>query len=179
MLHPFMPFVTEEIYQKLPHHEESIMISAYPKYRKDLKFNNNFDNITSLITNIRKNKLEKNIKEFTILTDNQDVIDNKAIIIRMTKALDIVQKSDESLDKIDIPFETDKVTLLFDNSSNLVNEKEKLLKEKDRLENSIKHRKALLANQGYVNKAPKAIVEQEKDNLAKEEAALALINNKI
>ena len=179
MLHPFMPFVTEEIYQKLPHHEESIMISAYPKYRKDLKFNNTFDNITSLITNIRKNKLEKNIKEFTILTDNQDVIDNKAIIIRMTKALDIVQKSDKPLDKIDISFETDKVTLLFDNSSNLVNEKEKLLKEKDRLENSIKHRKALLANQGYVNKAPKAIVEQEKDNLAKEEAALALINNKI
>jgi valyl-tRNA synthetase len=179
MLHPFMPFVTEEIYQKLPHHEESIMISAYPKYRKDLKFNNTFDNITSLITSIRKNKLEKNIKEFTILTDNQYVIDNKTVIIRMTKALDIVQKSDKSLDKIDISFETDKVTLLFDNSSNLANEKEELLKEKDRLENSIKHRKALLANQGYINKAPKAIVDQEKENLTKEEAALSLINNKL
>jgi valyl-tRNA synthetase len=179
MLHPFMPFVTEEIYQKLPHHEESIMISTYPKYRKDLKFNNTFDNITSLITNIRKNKLEKNIKEFTILTDNQDVIDNKTVIIRMTKALDIIKKSDKSLDKIDIPFEADKVTLLFDNSSNLANEKEELLKEKDRLENSIKHRKALLANQGYINKAPKAIVDQEKENLTKEEAALSLINNKL
>ena len=62
LLHPFMPFVTEEIYSKLPIKEnESIMISSYPKVDKKYSFNVDLDYTLELITKIRKVKLEKNI----------------------------------------------------------------------------------------------------------------------
>jgi len=67
LLHPFMPFVTEEIYSMLPIKEsESIMISSYPKYNKDFEFDASLDYTLELITKIRKIKLENSIKEYNI-----------------------------------------------------------------------------------------------------------------
>ena len=67
MLHPFMPYVTEEIYTKLPNTEQSIMLSTYPEYNQDEIYEEykDMENIINLIKKIRKAKLENNIKIIT------------------------------------------------------------------------------------------------------------------
>ena len=73
----------------------------------------------------------------------------------------------------------DNVTLYYDNSLNKTAEIENLYKEKDRLEMSINRREKLLANQNYINKAPKNIVENERETLKKEKQELDIILDKL
>ena len=179
MLHPFMPYVTEEIYTKLPATEESIMLSTYPKYNKKEVFSECKDmgNIIELIKKIRKAKLENNIKENYIEFSNKILIENKNIINKLLKniKLDNYQK----LDTLIFNFMGETVTLYYDNSLNKTAEIEGLYKEKERLEASISRREKLLANVNYVNKAPKNIVETERQTLEKEKQELEVITKKL
>ena len=179
MLHPFMPYVTEEIYTKLPATEESIMLSTYPKYNKKEVFSEckDMENIIELIKKIRKAKLENNIKENYIEFSNKILIENKNIINKLLKniKLDNYQK----LDTLIFNFMGETVTLYYDNSLNKTAEIEGLYKEKERLEASISRREKLLANVNYVNKAPKNIVETEKQTLEKEKQELEVITKKL
>ncbi|MBQ2946494.1 MAG: valine--tRNA ligase [Bacilli bacterium] len=175
LLHPFMPFVTEEIYSMLPIKEaSSIMLSSYPKYEKEINFDVELDYTLDLITKVRKIKLENNIKEYYIYYKE---LDNIVIISSMLK-LDnnnfITEKNE--LDEIVI----DKnVSILYDGSNNKEKELENLLKEKERLENSITRREKLLSNENYVSKAPANIVEQERKNLSLEKENLEAILTKL
>ena len=179
MLHPFMPYVTEEIYTKLPNTEESIMLSTYPKYnpKEEYKEAKNMDNIIELIKKIRKAKLENNIKENYIFFTNEILINNQNIIDKLlkNKALENYQK----LDSINFNFMGSVVTLYYDNSVNKTAEIERLYKEKERLEMSINRREKLLSNQNYINKAPKNIIQNERENLKKEIQELEIINQKL
>ena len=178
MLHPFMPYVTEEIYTKLPNTEESIMLSTYPEYNSKEMFKEakDMDNIIELIKKIRKAKLENNIKENYISFTNQILKNNQNIFDKLlkNKKLDNYQ----SLDTLTFNFIGDTVTLYFDNSLNKTAEIERLYKEKERIEVSINRREKLLANQNYISKAPKNIVENEKENLKKEKQELEIIKKK-
>ena len=179
MLHPFMPYVTEEIYTKLPNTEESIMLSTYPEYnsKEIFKEAKDMDNIIELIKKIRKAKLENNIKENYISFTNQILKNNQNIFDKLlkNKKLDNYQ----SLDTLTFNFIGDTVTLYFDNSLNKTAEIERLYKEKERIEVSINRREKLLANQNYISKAPKNIVENEKENLKKEKQELEIIIKKL
>ena len=180
MLHPFMPFVTEEIYMKLPIHDESIMISSYPSCNKEFNFSTDLDSIIDLIKNVRRVKLENNIKDFTFVYDNE-IIDNNIELIGKMLKLSNVQKGNYSSDlkNVIIPFMNSKVYLYYDGSMNDAKELESDLKERDRLVASIERRRKLLSNEGYVNKAPAAIVNKEREDLAREEHELDIINLKI
>jgi len=176
LLHPFMPFVTEEIYSMLPIKEaESIMISSYPVYNKEYEFDVNLDYTLDLITKIRKIKLENSIKEYSIYYTE---LDNKDIIISMLKLNEkdlIIEKS--NLNEIVV----DKnVSIFYDGSENAEKELLSLNKEKERLEGSILRREKLLSNENYVSKAPQNLVEQERKTLQEEkenlEAILAKLN---
>ena len=175
LLHPFMPFVTEEIYSMLPIKEsDSIMLSSYPKYTKELSFDNDLDYTLDLITKIRKIKLENNIKEYCIYYKKLDNIEVISSMLKLDK--DKIITSKNNLDEIVV----DKnISILYDGSLNKEKELESLLKEKERLENSIKRRENLLSNQNYVSKAPQNIVEQERKNLEEEKANLKAILNKL
>ena len=179
MIHPFMPYVTEEIYTKFPKTEESIMLSTYPKYnpKEEYKEAKNMDNIIELIKKIRKAKLENNIKENYIFFTNEILINNQNIIDKLlkNKALENYQK----LDSINFNFMGSVVTLYYDNSVNKTAEIERLYKEKERLEMSINRREKLLSNQNYINKAPKNIIQNERENLKKEIQELEIINQKL
>ena len=180
MLHPFMPFVTEEIYLKLPIHDESIMISSYPVYNKDFVFENDLDLIIDLIKNVRRVKLENNIKDFTFVYDNE-VIDNNIDLISKMLKLSVINKGEYSseLKNAIIPFMDSRVYLYYDGSMNDQKELESNIKERDRLISSIERRRKLLSNEGYVNKAPEAIVNKEREDLAREEHELEVINLKL
>ena len=180
MLHPFMPFVTEEIYMKLPIHDESIMISSYPVYEKRFVFNTDMDLIIDLIKSVRRVKLENGIKDFTFVYDNEVIDNNIDLISRMLKLNDSYKGEYSSdLKNVVIPFMDSRVYLYYDGSANDQKELEANIKERDRLVASIERRRKLLSNEGYINKAPEAIVNKERDDLAREEHELEVINSKI
>ena len=179
LLHPFMPYVTEEIYQMLPNALESIMISSYPVYDETKVFNSRLDDIIALISRIRKIKLENNIgKEFFIEYDNAYLSDHIDLVNRLTK-INQGSLNKKSCSKIEIAFQDGVVTLYYDGSENLSKLKESLEKEKERLENSIQRRQKLLSNENYVNKAPADLVSKEKETLEHELQELELIKNKL
>ncbi len=178
MLHPFMPYVTEEIYTKLKA-EKSIMLSRYPEYNPKEIFEEakNMDNIIDLIKKIRKAKLENNIKENYISFTNEILKNNENILNKMLKNQNI--QNYQKLENLKFNFMGDIVTLYYDNSLNKTAEIENLYKEKENLETSINRREKLLANQNYINKAPKNIVENERETLKKEKQELDIIIQKL
>ena len=175
LLHPFMPFVTEEIYSMLPIKEaESIMLSSYPKYEKKYEFDIELDYTLDLITKIRKIKLENSIKEYNIYYKQLDNIDIISNMLKLSKDNFVTTKNE--LDEIVV----DKnVSILYDGSDNKEKELESLMKEKERLEMSIARREKLLSNENYVAKAPESIVNQERENLKQEKENLEAIISKL
>ena len=179
MLHPFMPYVTEEIYQKLPLKDnESIMISTYPEYNKKLVFTTNeVDEAIEFITLFRNKKKELNIKEFSI----NNHINNKEIstlILNMLKLND-KQNNEEYELKETVKLNDLTIDILYNDEIDHEKEKETLLKEKEKLEQSIERRKKLLSNENYVNKAPANVVENDRIQLEKEENKLKEIISKL
>ena len=175
LLHPFMPFVTEEIYQmlKIKSHN-SIMESEYPTYNKKYKFNNNLDYTLELITKIRKIKLENKIKEYYVYYKKLDNIDILSSMLKLSKDNFISEKL--ALNEIIVD---NNVSILYDGSSNLAQELELLNHEKERLEQSIARREKLLSNQNYVSKAPQNIVDNERKTLEDEKLKLSAIIEKL
>jgi len=172
MLHPFMPYVTEEIFSKLPIREaESIMISKYPEYNKKEIFTTNIDNVLEFITMFRNKKAELgNIGEYRVIVNIEDET-SKNIIVNMLKIGDKIVTEGNGTE---VKLGDMEIVIVYDNTKNLEDEKEKLLKEKENLESSIARREKLLSNEGYVNKAPRAIVDKERECLEKEKD---LLNN--
>jgi len=182
MLHPFMPYVTEEIYLMLPHSHESIMVSDYPVYNEAEICETDIDEIINLITKIRRVKLEKNIGKEFILVHNDNIIKNNLDIISSMIKLnkDNFKNSCElNYTKEEITFNSSTILIYYDGNINKEIEQENLIKEKIRLENSIERRKKLLDNENYVSKAPISLVEIEKSNLNNEVKELDVIISKL
>ncbi len=171
MLHPFMPYVTEEIYGMLPIKDaESIMLSSYPKYDKNLVFDTNVDDILEFITMYRNKKASLgNIGEYKVVIKTNTAYE-KEIITNMLKLKDRITDSNEEGTLVE--YRGLSINIIFDNSNNLEEEREKLLKEKENLESSIARREKLLSNEKYVSKAPSNIVEKERESLEKEKELL-------
>ncbi len=178
MLHPFMPYVTEEIYGKLPiRDEESIMISNYPEYNKKEIYNTNINNILEFITMFRNKKAELGIGNDYSVVVKIDNDNDREVVTNMLKLNDKII-NDTSNNGIVVEYNGLEIDIIYDNSKNIQEENEKLLKEKEKLETSINRREKLLSNENYINRAPSEIVEQERNNLEKEKELLKNILNK-
>ena len=174
MLHPFMPFVTEEIYQMLPIKEaESIMISEYPEYDKkfiDKETAKLVDDKIEFIKAFRNVKTENNIpKEAKVMINTDD-----EIIIKMLKLQDVMITEKEDIKSYDVKVGKYEATIFYEKEETA---EDKAAKEKqiNYLKSSIERRKNLLANENYVAKAPEALVNKERETLAKEEEQLAML----
>ena len=182
MLHPFMPYVTEEIYSMLPiKDKDSIMIDNYPKVIKKFIFEEEekiIDDALELVTMFRNKKVELNIgNDFNvnIKIDNNEVIE---LVVNLLKLKDKVNSEFVgTIEKMKI--NNLEIDIIYDNSKNLVQELELLAKEKDMLEKSIMRREKLLSNENYLNKAPSNIVSVERESLAKEKERLNIIIDKL
>ena len=178
MLHPFMPFVTEEIYDMLPIRDsESIMISSYPTYDKKYVFDDakEVDNVIEFIVKARNIKQENKIPKDALVYFNGNYSD---IILKLLKVDNSLLTNDSTLDGITAKEGEYVIKYMFDMSSNREKERENLIREKEALEASIKRRSNLLANQNYVSKAPLAIVNKEREDLKKEKERLDIILSK-
>ena len=180
MLQPFMPFVTDELYNALPVKEqESIMISSYPEYNKKYLFDTKeIDTAIEFITLFRNKIKELNIKNYQVINhiDNQEV---STLILNMLKLNDKLAISNEYSLKETIKLANLEIEVLYNDEIDYQKELENLLKEKEKLEKSIERRKNLLANENYVNKAPANVVENDRLQLTKEESRLKEILAKV
>ena len=180
MLQPFVPFVTDELYNELPIKDsEAIMISSYPEYNKKYDIETKeINNAIDFITLFRNKKKELNIKNFQIINH----IENKELsklVLDMLKLNDKI--SDETkytlIEKVKL--EDLELDILYNDEVDHQKELENLTKEKEKLVISIDRRKKLLANENYVKKAPANVVENDRTLLKKEEERLQEINQKL
>ena len=182
MLHPFMPYVTEEIYQMLPIKDsDSIMISTYPKYEKEYVFNKEekeIDNILEFITLFRNKKLELNIGSDFKVINNIKNNDNLDLILNSLKIKDKLT-DENTTNTVKVEYNNLSLEIVYDNTKNLEEERTRLEQELTRLTNSIERRKKLLSNENYTSKAPINIVNKEKEDLSKELEQLETIKNKL
>ena len=173
LLQPFMPFVTDEIYSKLPvKEEEDIMICSYPKYEKKMIFESEesaVDDSVEFIKSFRNIKAENNItKEMKVMFDTSD--DND-LIVKMLKIKDNIVTDNLGIKAYKVFSKRVKATIFFEK---IETEAEKIAKQAQikLLTESIKRREALLANENYVNKAPAKIVDMDKMKLEEEKKKL-------
>ena len=174
MLHPFMPYVTEEIYQNLPFKDnDSIMISTYPKYDLNLVFEQDakvIDNLIEFVANFRNVKQENNIgKNFKVKINNDS---DYTLIKKMLKLDDNIIDTELNITKYEVISGIYNITLYYEKEET----KEDLIfkkKQCENLEKSIARRRGLLNNPSYVSKAPSHLVSEEREKLKKEEEELA------
>ena len=179
MLHPFMPYVTEEIYGAMPFRDkESIMIDSYPVYDRDMDFKSDFDRVTEFISKVRNVKQERGIPKDSLVFFKGE---HRDIILRMLKVSDdaLVSDSAKDGDGIEIGLYDFSIKYLFDTSKSKEEEIESAKALIEKLKGSIERRKKLLSNENYVNKAPSAVVEKERMDLAKEEEEIKRLMERI
>ena len=182
LLHPFMPFITEEIYAALPHDEESIMIAAFPKAdatRVYTEASTQMSRVIAAIKAIRARRNEMNVvpsrkAKVYIATKYTDSFNDKTAVFftRLASASEIeVAESFEGVVSADdsVQIITDSATIFLPLSDIIDTEKEKarLEGEKKKLEGEIERIEKKLSNEGFVAKAPAAVVEGEKAKLLK------------
>ena len=153
MLHPFMPYVTEEIYQKLPIKEtSSIMISTYPNYEEEGIYQEEhlIDKVIEDITNIRNLKVTNNItKEASIeITTTKEVEHIYKNMLKIKEENLFTPKEGEKYS-----YKSQNIEINYYQKGKEIN-KELLITEIEKLEVSINKRKKLLSNENYINKAP-------------------------
>ena len=188
MLHPFMPYVTDEIYEALPVKEaDNIILSSYPKYDKKQIFDKEekeIDALIEIISSIRNARKENNIpKEYSLINNfNEDfkyiIENNKDILTKLVKC-DIISTANEDLAKLDLSFSYGVLTLSYKGKETTEEDIENLKKEIASLENSIERRNKLLSNEKYVANAPSHIVEEERNKLADEISKLEILKCKL
>lgn len=173
LLQPFMPYVTDEIYSKLPVKEsEDIMIASYPKYSKKYVFETEEDAVDDAVTfikNFRNIKAENNItKDMKVMFDTTD--DNN-LIVKMLKLDEALVDKPLGMKAYKVFSNKVRATIFFEH---IETASDKLVKETQikALQASIARRETLLSNENYVNKAPANIVELDRTKLEEEKKKL-------
>ena len=183
LLHPFIPFITEEIYQSLPHDCESIMIAAYPEVSSALDFADDaahMERVIAAIRAIRARRNEMNVPpsrkaKIYIATRYAESFgeSTEAFFRRLASASEIAVAEQFGADVIGaddaVQIVTDAATLYLPLADlvDMEKEKERLAGELKRLDGEIERVERKLANEGFVAKAPAAVVEGERAKLAK------------
>ena len=179
LLHPFMPFITEEIYSKLYHKPESIMMTEFPKYKEELDFKNEEElaiEIMNIITEIRNIRSKMNVHPskktkliFVTTTAKDEIEKSEAFLEKLGFANKIeIQKTTENIPEnaVAILSKNMEVHIPFEELVDIEEEKKRLEGEKKRLESEVQRGEKMLSNPGFINKAPEAKINEEKGKLA-------------
>ena len=179
LLHPFMPFITEEIYSKLYHKPESIMMTEFPKYEEKLDFKNDEElaaEIMNIITEIRNIRSKMNVHPskktkliFVTKTAKDEIEKSEAFLEKLGFANKIeIQETTENIPEnaVAILSKNMEVHIPFEELVDIEEEKKRLEGEKKRLEAEVQRGEKMLSNPGFINKAPEAKINEEKEKLA-------------
>ena len=179
MLHPFMPYVTEEIYQMLPIKDaKSIMISKYPvvedyNYTSELE---TIDKVLEDIVSIRNLKQSNNItKDAKVKVTVKQLL--KSIYYSQLKIKEENLVDSEITDMLSSNYQSKNIDITYYYHGSKEDESKKI-EEINKLKASIERREKLLANSNYLSKAPANIVEADRKKLLEEKEKLAILENK-
>ena len=192
LLHPIMPFITEEIYTKLYNSDESIMISKWPEYSKNADFDKEelaVEELKNIITGIRNIRVQRNIhpskksKLIFVTSESKEAVENsESWLLKLGFGNEIeISANKENLPQNAMSVLANGIELYmpFEDLVDISEEKERLQKEKERLESEIQRATKMLNNPGFVNKAPAEKVQEEKDKKTKYEDMLETVKNRL
>ncbi|GFP33651.1 valyl-tRNA synthetase, partial [Candidatus Hakubella thermalkaliphila] len=179
LLHPFMPFITEEIWQLLPHDGESIMVASYPSYEESLideEADRQMEALMEVVTEVRRLRSEHNINpaqklRIVLVPANGEL---KEICAQSSGyIMDLARVEEMRLEEsVEHPGQYLKGVAagaeLYVEASGLIDlssEKERLRRQMGRLDQEIKRSQEKLANQNYLSRAPEGVVARERTKL--------------
>ena len=174
MLHPFMPYVTEEIYQMLPVKEaESIMIAKYPEYNKEYIFEAETKIVSDQIEfmkNFRNVKAENNMsKDLKIMFETDSDIELVVNVLRLAENI-VTEPIDVKSYKV--LSNNIKATVYFEKKETEADKQAREAKIKA-LQESIEKIESRLSNENYINKAPEAVVAKDRQQVEDDKKKLA------
>ena len=182
MLHPFMPFITEEIFCTLNPEEESIMISSWPEYRGDWEYAQAAEEVELMkeaVRGIRNVRTQLNVPpskkaSVYVVSENADIRrtfeDGKVFFATLAKASEVfIQENREGIgeDAVSAMVPGANIYIPFAELVDIDKELERLEKEKERLTKEIARSDGMLKNERFVSKAPADKVQAERDKLTK------------
>ena len=179
LLHPFMPFVTTEIYSKLvQYNDKDLIVSKWPKVIENFEFNKEeeiIEKLKRIIVEIRNIRTQMNVhpskKSKLLIIKNdleKEILEEKEFLCKLGFANDIVIiENEETIPKnaVSIVVDDIKVFIPFEELVDLEEEKKRLEGEKTRLEAEVLRGEKMLSNPGFINKAPEKKVNEEKEKL--------------
>lgn len=180
VFHPFIPMVTEYIYQELPSHAETIMYCSYPKKVAVKNLANNFDQVIEVIKAIRNSRAEFNVPDnrrtniyISLEGESKVIKENLDEIAKLGYGLSCEIVTKEPEDKCTkIICGGVKIYLPMGQLVDSDKERDRLEKEIEKLEFEVSRSEKMLSNAGFVAKAPASLVENEKTKLEKNKAQL-------
>ncbi len=182
LLHPYMPFITEEIFCNLQDEEESIMISSWPVYREEYNFAREeaaIEAIKEAVRNIRNVRAEMNVApskkaKVYVVTENEEVKNifenGKVFFATLGYASEVIIQADKSGiddDAVSTVIHNAVIYMPFAELVDIEKEIERLKKEEERLNGELKRVNGMLSNERFISKAPEAKINEEKAKLEK------------
>ncbi|MBR6743277.1 MAG: valine--tRNA ligase [Clostridia bacterium] len=189
LLHPFMPFITEEIWQSLPHSEESIMIAKWPEYSEEFEFSaeeESFQKVISVIRAVRNRRNEMNVPpskkaNLFIATATPDIFKaSTGFISRLASANEIeIGDGFDMPDAVLVVTDSAKVYIPLNELVDFTAELARLNKELEAAEKDKAFYENKLNNPGFVSKAPDAVVKQQRELLEKTLDKISMLKESI
>lgn len=194
LLHPFMPFVTEEIFTSIQSEEETIMLSKWPQYSEEFNFADDekaIELMKEAIKSIRNIRAEMNVApskkaNVIVVSDNEEVRSifekGKVFFAPLAYASDVIVQADKtgiSDDAVSTAIHNGVIYMPFAELVDIAKEKERLAKEKEKLIKEVERVEKKLSNQGFVSKAPEKVINEEKAKLEKYSSMLKSVEEQI
>ena len=188
LAHPFMPFITEEIWQALPHEGEALMVERYPVYSEALSFpedEESFEMVMNAIKAVRARRSEMNVPpsrkaHLIIATDKKAAFEaGNSYICKLAYAsevsvVDAAPAGSESM--VSVVTDNARMFMPMADLVDLDKERERIRKELANAEKQLAAQNGKLANQNFVTRAPEAVVNAEREKKAKLEALIENLN---
>lgn len=181
LLHPFMPFITEEIYKQLPNKKDMLIVEDWPQVRDDFNFDDEarvVDGAIEAIKAIRNQRQSLNlgskIRQDLIIYSSDENTRNfleilKGQFVNLSKSgeISIISEDKEVEDAVSLIFNDFKIYIPLENLIDYDKERKRLKDEIKKLESEIKRAEGKLNNQGFVSKAPEKVVNEEREKSEK------------
>ena len=195
LLHPYMPFITEEIYCTLmDNDDDSIMISAWPEYTESMNFAEDMDAVECIkeaVKGIRNVRGEMNVPpskkaKVIVVTEDAKVKEifetNKVFFATLGYASEVTIQADKTgieKDAVSVVIDKGTIYMPFAELVDVAKEIERLKKEEKRLTGELKRSEGMLGNPNFVNKAPAKKIEEEKAKLEKYQSMMAQVKERL
>ena len=179
LLHPFMPFITEEIWQSIPHEGDALIVAQWPKYREDLAFKAECDQMESVmdaIRAIRNRRAEMNVPPskkaalFVLTAKPQVFTEGEGFLQRLAyaDAVTLLDKEPENLDgMVTITTADAKLYIPMGQLVDVAKELERIQKELEKAKKNLASIEAKLSNENFTARAPESVVNAEREKAAK------------